>query len=134
MVWLSFISWVIVKCVSFLNKTPDKITRHLNSRKRILNMSGISDRHSLYLNKIKVYSSLTTAIQTLLSYKSRVLLNITFSGPKIQNHINSISMCQVLIVSKIWCCCPGGLSATTVSCIELSQFHSYTSPPWLPEA
>ena len=26
------------------------------------------------------------------------------SGPKIQNHINSISMCQVLFVSKIWCC------------------------------
>ena len=25
---------------------------------------------------------------------------------------------------------PGGLSATTVSCIEASQFHSYTSRPW----
>ena len=83
---------------------PDKITRHLNARKCILNMSGVCDRHFLYLNKIKVYSSLTTAIQSLLSFKFRVLLNVTFSGPKIQNPINSISMCQVLFVSKIWCC------------------------------
>lgn len=83
---------------------PDKITRHLNPRKCILNMSGVCDRHFLYLNKIKVYSSLTTALQSFLSFKSRVLLNVTFSGPKIQNHINSISTCQVLIVSKIWCC------------------------------
>ena len=67
-------------------------------------MSRVCDRHFLYLSKIKVYSSLTTALQSFLSFKSRVLLNVTFSGPKIQNHINSISMCQVLIVSKIWCC------------------------------
>lgn len=45
-----YVDWVTVKHVSFLNSIPDKITRYLSPRKCILNMSGISDRHFLYLN------------------------------------------------------------------------------------
>lgn len=100
--WLSFAGWVTVKLVPFLNMIPDQITGHLNFRKCILNMSGICDRHFLHFNKIKVYSYLYT-IRSLLPCNSRAPLGVTFSSPKIQNPINSISICQVLTVSKIWC-------------------------------
>lgn len=45
-----YVDWVTVKHVSLLNSIPDQITQYLSPRKCILNTSGISDRHFLYLN------------------------------------------------------------------------------------